>query len=446
VTELDLVLRAPRMVAAPGLTAGCVGVLDGRIVAVESYRTDLTGRRTVELGADVVLLPGLVDTHVHINEPGRTDWEGFASATRAAAAGGITTLLDMPLNSVPPTVDVPALTVKRAAAEPQVRVDVGFWGGAVPGNQSELRPLDDAGVFGFKCFLLPSGVPEFPHLPPMDLEKYLRILRPLGVPLVVHAEDETAIERAPRAVGRGYASFLSSRPPDAEIVAVARVIEAARTTGARVHIAHLSSADALPIIAAARREGVPITVETCPHYLVFAAEDIGAGATHFKCCPPIREAENRERLWLGLAAGTIDCVVSDHSPCPVDRKRLDVGDFESAWGGIAGLQTSLSAVWTEARRRGFTITDVVRWMAEHPASFAGLTGKGRIAAGYDADFAVFAPEETWRVEPSALAHRHPVSPYAGRRLDGVVRTTWLRGREIDPNAPHGRLLGRGDRA
>ena len=448
-TRYDTVLRARRLVTAGREQAGCVGISDGRIIAVEPLESGLEGRRVVELGEDVVLLPGLVDAHVHVNEPGRTEWEGFASATRAAAAGGVTTILDMPLNSIPPTVDVAALEVKRKSALGQISVDVGFWGGAVPGNLGELTGLHAAGVFGFKCFLVHSGVEEFPPLRPEDLEDYLRVLRTVDGLLIVHAEDGDAIEQAPSVHSDDYRDFLSSRPRVAEDRAIGRVIDAARATGARAHILHLSSSDALPLIAEARRDGVRITTETCPHYLTFAAEEIPAGATQFKCCPPIREAANREQLWQGLADGTIDCIVSDHSPCTPELKRLDLGDFAEAWGGISSLQLGLSDVWTEARRRGFSLPDVVRWMAERPAQLVGLQRKGRIEAGYDADFCVFAPDDGFVVDPATLFHRNPITPYAGRHLDGVVRSTWLRGLEIggaEPadDRPRGDLLTRGE--
>jgi allantoinase len=444
-TELDLVLRAPRVVTAAGEVARRIGVADGRIVAIEPLDSDLTAPQTVDLDHDEVLLPGLVDTHVHVNEPGRTEWEGFATATRAAAAGGVTTIVDMPLNSIPPTVDVAALEVKRKAAEHQAAVDVGFWGGAVPGNLRELRGLHDAGVFGFKCFLLHAGVDEFPHLEPRELPPVLEEIRSFGSLLIVHAEDSDAIDRAPTAHGELYRDYLASRPRGAENVAIAQVIEAARWTRARVHILHLSSSDALPMIRSARRDGVQITVETCPHYLVFTAEEVQDGQTQFKCCPPIREADNRELLWGGLTAGDIDAVVSDHSPCTPELKRFDLGDFGVAWGGIASLQVGLSAVWTEARRRGATLCDVVRWMAERPAAIAGMRRKGHVALGYHGDFCVFAPDEAFVVDPDRLQHRHPVTPYAGRPLAGVVRGTWLRGRRVDPDGePGGRLLRRGE--
>jgi allantoinase len=444
VTELDLVLRAPRVITSDGEVARRIGVADGRIVAIKPLDDELAGRHLVDLGDDEVLLPGLVDTHVHVNEPGRTEWEGFATATRAAAAGGVTTLLDMPLNSVPPTVDTAALEVKREAAEHQASVDVGFWGGAVPGNLDELRGLHDAGVFGFKCFLTHSGVDEFGHLEATDLPNVLAEVASLGSLLIVHAEDSESIDHAPAAHGQWYRDFLASRPRAAENVAIAQLIGAARHTGGRAHVLHLSSSDALPKIRTARRDGVLITVETCPHYLSFTAEEVPDGHTQFKCCPPIREAANRELLWAGLRAGDIDTIVSDHSPCSPELKRLDLGDFGLAWGGVASLQLGLPAVWTEGQRRGASLAEVVGWMARRPAQIAGLRCKGQVRLGYHADFCVFAPEEAFVVDPSRVRHRHPLTPYTARRLTGVVRQTWLRGRRIDTDdEPTGRLLRRG---
>ena len=442
--KLDLLFRAPRVITAAGEVARCIGVRDGRIVVIEPIDAELDAEEVVELGDDEVLIPGLVDTHVHVNEPGRTEWEGFATATRAAAAGGVTTIVDMPLNSIPPTVDVEALAVKRRVAADQAYVDVGFWGGAVPGNVPDLRGLHDAGVFGFKCFLLHSGVDEFPPLDPEGLELALKEIASFGAMMIVHAEDAHAIDRAPSPRGDNYTDFLSSRPRGAENLAIAEVIELSRWTGCRVHILHLSSSDALPMIESARRDGVKLTVETCPHYLSFVSEEIPAGATQFKCCPPIREAANRELLWQGLADGVIDCVVTDHSPCTVDLKRFDIGDFGVAWGGIASLQISLSAVWSEAKRRGYSLNDVVRWMAEKPARQVGLNTKGHIALGYAADLAVFAPDEAFIVDVAKLQHKNPVSAYDGRPLAGVVRSTWLAGKRIDLDEdPRGRLLSRG---
>jgi allantoinase len=436
-SELDLVVRARRVVTPAGEAPAAVGVRSGRIATVGRYEDAPAG--TVTLADEEVLLPGLVDSHVHVNEPGRTDWEGFATATAAAAAGGITTIVDMPLNSVPPTVDPAALAAKRAAAAGRVHVDVAFWGGAVPASLGRLRALHEAGVVGVKCFLLDSGVPEFPPLDAEQLRAALAELAAFDGLLVAHAEDPATIEAAPPAAGPDYRAFVRSRPPEAETRAVATLIEAARATGARVHVAHVSAAAVLPLLEAAVADGVRITAETCPHYLTLAAEDVPAGATEAKCCPPVRDRANREALWAGLRAGTLGCVVSDHSPCPPELKRFDTGDFGAAWGGIASLQLALPLVWTGARERGLTLPDVVRWMAAGPAALTGLAGKSRIAPGADADLVAFAPEETFVVDPARLRHRHAVSPYAGRTLHGVVRTTWVRGRETGVE-PIGTLL------
>ncbi len=441
-------MRADRVVTGDGLVPAMVAVTNGKISAVLPVNAAQAGGTAdvVQLGADEVLLPGLVDTHVHVNEPGRTHWEGFATATAAAAAGGITTIADMPLNCLPPTTGVTALRLKQTAAAGQCRVDVAFWGGAVPGNEPDRAALHKAGVLGFKCFTVDSGVPEFPPLDHAGLEHAAAQLAGLGGLLLVHAEDAQWIARAAKPSGRAYGGFLSSRPDVAETAAVERALEIARRTGVRLHILHVSSAAVLPMLAAARTEGLAVTAETCPHYLALAAEDIPDGATQFKCCPPIRARANRDQLWEGLRAGIIDCVVSDHSPCPPALKRLADGDFGGAWGGIASVQLALPVVWTFGRERGVSVADLARWMSAAPASVAGLPDKGGIAVGRDADLVAFAPDERFTVEPGMLAHRHKLTPYDGTRLAGVVRRTWLRGREVYPGAgtarPSGRLLVR----
>ena len=445
--DLDLVVRARRAVVGGAEVAACVGIAGERIAAITPYDAPPAAARTVDLEADEVLLPGLVDTHVHVNEPGRTEWEGFATATAAAAAGGVTTILDMPLNSIPPTTTVAHLETKRRAAEGQVHVDVGFWGGAVPGNVPDLAGLHDEGVFGFKCFLLDSGVPEFGALEGEAFAAAMAETARLGALMIVHAEsadllDESALD------GRHYAGFLASRPHVAEDAAIALVLGQAAATRGRAHVVHLSSSDAVPLLRAARADGVDVSVETCPHYLTFAAEQIPDGATELKCCPPIRESANREALWAALAEGDIDFVVSDHSPCTPDLKERGGGDFGAAWGGIASVQLGLSAVWTGARDRGFSLVDVVRWMATAPADRVGLPHKGRIEVGADADLVRFAPDEERVVDVAALHHRNPVSAYAGRRLAGVARETWLRGTSLGSgveDAPRGRLIRRGAR-
>ena len=450
-TTPDLRVWAQRAITPAGERRCVVDITGGLI---DDVRVDPSGTPGVPgprsgaelyLGADEVLLPGLVDSHVHVNEPGRTEWEGFATATAAAAAGGVTTIVDMPLNSIPATVDVAALLVKRASAAERISVDVAFWGGAVPGNVADLWPLWQAGVVGFKCFLLPSGVEEFPPLDQAGLLAAMRAIADFDGLLIAHAEDQAVIDRAPAPAGSRYKRFLDSRPPEAEVSAITRLIDAMRETGCRTHIVHLSAADALPQIAAARAEGLPLTVETCPHYLTLTAEAIVDGATEFKCCPPIREDGNRDRLWEALADGVIDCIVSDHSPATVAMKSFDTGDFATAWGGISSLQLGLPVIWTEAARRGFALSDVVRWMSSAPARLAGLADgaapKGALAAGFAADLVVFAPEQHFTVDLAHLRHRNPVSPYAGARLDGVVRQSWLAGQQIFPTRPAGRVGG-----
>lgn len=437
----DLVLAVDRVLIDGGFRPAAVFVDAGRITRVgppEEAPAD-----AVRLGPDEVLLPGLVDTHVHVNEPGRTEWEGFRSATAAAAAGGVTTLIDMPLNSIPPTVDVPALEVKRAAAARSALVDVGFWGGAVPASLTRLRPLWEEGVFGFKCFLAPSGVDEFPHLRYEQLDAALDELAAFDGLLIVHAEDPGVLDRHANQGGRHYPAFVESRPEEAETTAIDAVLAGLRRTGGRAHILHLSAAAAVARIRDAKAEGLRITAETCPHYLVFDEAHIPDGATQYKCCPPIRDAANQDVLWEALLDGTIDLVVSDHSPSTAERKFAGAGDFQVAWGGIAGLQFGLPAVWTEARRRGVPLETVVGWFSRSTADFAGLTAKGRIAEGADADLIVFAPDALHRIDAEELRSKNRVSAYIGHELAGVVRATYLAGEPVDlDGAPRGRLLPR----
>jgi allantoinase len=443
----DLLLAGTAL-TGDGLVPALIAVTGSTISGVHHPGDEPTfsGVPVHRLAADEVLLPGLVDTHVHVNEPGRTHWEGFATATRAAAAGGVTTIVDMPLNSLPPTIDAASLALKRAAADGQCWVDVAFWGGAVPGNERHRGGLQEAGVRGFKCFLADSGVPEFPPLDRAGLRRAAAQIAELGGLLLVHAEDPACLGAVCGPGGGDYAAFLRSRPPKAETSAIEAVIETARHTGVRAHILHVSNADALELLAGARAEGLAVSSETCPHYLALTAEEVPAEGTEFKCCPPIRDRANADRLWAGLLAGVIECVVSDHSPCPPELKLPGTGDFARAWGGIASLQLSLPVVWTAGRERGCRLADLARWMAAGPADLAGLATKGRIAPGYDADLVAFAPDAGFVVEPGMLEHRHKLTPYAGRRLTGVVRRTWLRGREIfgtDQAAaaePAGRLL------
>jgi len=435
-SEFDLLIRGSRVVVEDREGPRAIAISQGRIAAVLPEDADVHAAEEVRVDADAVILPGLVDTHVHICEPG-TDWEGFASATAAAAAGGITSLVDMPIDSFPATVDLDTLAAKRRAAEGQLQVDLALWGGLTPRNVHTIGALIDAGAVGLKCFLVDPGSPDFEAVDDTVLEQALAITAPAGVPVMVHAEDFAGAPRLP-AVSRRYAEWLAARPPSTEDRAVARVIAAAKRTGGWAHIAHVSSASSLPLLRDAQRVGVRVTAETCPHYLTLAAEEIADGQTSAKCGPPIRERAHQTALWDALRSGTLGAVVSDHSPClPVQK----TDDFATAWAGVSSLQVSPAVVWTAARARGFALTDLARWMSSSPAAIAGLRDKGRIAVGADADLCVFAPDETFVVDPALLLHRHPVCPYAGRTLSGVVRATMLRGRWID-ETPTGRLVSR----
>jgi allantoinase len=423
----DFALRSSRVVTAGGVRAAVVVVRGGRIEAVGPEAPK--GLKVREAGA-LAILPGVVDAHVHVNEPGRTEWEGFATATRAAAAGGVTTIVDMPLNSIPVTTTVQALDIKRSAARGRVLVDCAFWGGVVPGNAADLPALIAAGARGAKAFLVHSGIAEFEASDRATLRTAMLALKAAGAPLLAHAELIGACCASP-SVSPDYAPYLASRPRAWENDAIRMLVELCRETGCKTHVVHLSSSDAIEIVAAARAEGLPVSAETCPHYLTFAAESIPALSPAFKCAPPIRERENRERLWRGLRDGVIDMVVSDHSPSPPDLKTREGGDFMKAWGGISSLQFSLSAVWTGASARGFELSDVSRWMSERSAGLAGLSArKGSIAPGQDADLILFDPEGTFTVAPETVLHRHPMTPYLGMELQGVVRTTYLRGHKV----------------
>ena len=447
----DLVIRGLRVLTPEGVHAAAIHVAEGRIARVTAFDDVPSSARLVEAG-EALIFPGLVDTHVHVNEPGRTEWEGFATATRAAAAGGVTTLLDMPLNSIPPTTSVAALEVKRAAALGRCAVDTGFLGGLIPGNAAELAPLHLAGAFGFKCFLCPSGVAEFPPMSPRDLHEAAPSLAALDALLMVHAEWPPALEHAAGTSGdpRSYATWLAGRPVTAETDAVRFLIGFAREWGLRVHVVHVSACETVELIASARAEGVRMTAETCPHYLGFAAEEIPDGATEFKCAPPIREARHREGLWEALARDRLDAVVSDHSPAPAAMKLREEGDFLRAWGGIASLQLRLPAIWTGARARGYPPERLAAWLCAGPARLAGLTGhKGVIAAGYDADLVLWHPEKEFVVNDTVLRHRHPITPWLGRTLAGVVEATYLRGEQAYASGAadqpaRGRLLTRLD--
>ncbi|SDZ34387.1 allantoinase AllB [Herbiconiux ginsengi] len=446
----DLAIRASSVFTEGRWRPATIAVRGGVVAAIADHDEEVPAHTVVTLPEGQVLVPGIVDSHVHVNEPGRTEWEGFTTATRAAAAGGVTTIVDMPLNSIPPTTTVEALHLKRAAAAPQASVDVGFWGGAIPSSLGALEPLWAAGVFGFKAFLSPSGVDEFPHLSTAQLRSALTEIAGFGGLLIVHAEDPEVLDRSGNHGGADYGAFVASRPELAEEDAIAHVIDGVRATGARAHILHLSSARALGAIRAAKAEGLPITVETCPHYLSFSAEHIPDGATQFKCCPPIRDEANRDLLWEALLDGTIDLIASDHSPSTAELKFAGDGDFQEAWGGISGLQLSFPAVWTAARERGIPLERVLGWMAVNTAALLGLDEvKGAIAVGADADLVAFSPDESFAVHAEELEHKNAVSAYDGRTLRGVVETTWLagevvylRGEADGERMPRGRLLER----
>lgn len=431
----DLIIRGRNVVLPDATEARSIHIRNGVIESVKQYDEISADCELIEAGENSAIMAGMVDTHVHVNAPGRTEWEGFRSATRAAAAGGTTTIIDMPLNSIPATTTVAALKTKVDEARDKCFVDVGFWGGVVPGNTTELAPMVEAGVAGFKCFLVPSGVDQFQHVTEDDLREAMPELARLNALLIVHAElPELIDESAVTGSTADYQTFLDSRPRAAENQAVELMIRLSREFGTRVHIVHLSSADAVPLLRQARAEGVAIAAETCPHYLHLTAEEIPSQATEFKCCPPIREASNRERLWYGLAEGTIDMIVSDHSPCPVAMKLHNEGNFLAAWGGISSLQLRLPVVWTEAERRGFSLQDLAKWVCENPARQVNLESrKGTIAVGRDADLVIWDPQREFTVNAAALEHRHKLTPYHREQLKGAVRRTFLRGKRIYDN-------------
>lgn len=436
-----LAIRSRRVVTPDGERPALIVARDGVTERVLSY--DWSEQPNVVDYGDLVIMPGLVDTHVHINEPGRTDWEGFRTATRAAAAGGITTIVDMPLNSTPATVSEDALAHKRDAAQGKCHIDVGFWGGVVPGNAAALRGLRAHGVLGFKCFMVPSGVEDFAEVGEHDLRQAMPVLAELDAPLLVHAESPGPIMRASAAAEafdpRRYSTWLRSRPVEAELEAIELLVRLSREFGTRVHVVHVAAGDAIALIRAARAAGVRISAETCPHYLYFAAGDIPDAALAFKCAPPIRDARDRDRLLAALGDGDLDLVASDHSPAPPALKSPADGSFFSAWGGIASLQIALPVTWSAALRRGHTPADIARWMSAAPAALAGLSGrKGAIAPEHDADFVIWDPDACFTVDAHKLEHRHKITPYDGQTLSGTIRATYLRGHLIHEN---GALVG-----
>jgi allantoinase len=426
--------RSTRVVTNQGLAPATLVVEEGRIAEVRAWNATPEWSQLQDFG-DLVLLPGLVDPHVHINEPGRTEWEGFWTATRAAASGGVTTLVDMPLNCVPETTTPAALEAKRGAAEGKAWVDWAAWGGVIHGNTKEIKPLAAAGVSGFKCFLIHSGIDGFTWVGEDDLRLALEQLRGTGLPLLAHAEVAGPVNEATKALNassadwRKYATYLASRPDSAELDAITLLIRLSEEFTTPIHIVHLSSARALPMLADARKRGVAVSAETCTQYLWFAAEEIADGATEFKCAPPIRNAKNREALWQALVDGLIDMVSTDHSPCPPEMKGREAGRWDAAWGGIASLGLALPVLWTGMCRRGLPIDRIAKWMAREPARLAGLAGtKGEFIVGADADLIVFDPDRTWKVTADDLHFRHKLSPYLGAELRGRVKATWLRGK------------------
>ncbi|MFN8672077.1 MAG: allantoinase AllB [Candidatus Sericytochromatia bacterium] len=429
--KADLVIKSNRILTPNGFVDGFLLIKDEKILDITKTYTENSFH---DVGNSVVMA-GIVDSHVHVNEPGRTDWEGFETATKAAAAGGITTLVDMPLNCSPVTVSEKALNIKLEAIKGKLWVDCGFWGGVIPNNLDELEKLLKAGVLGCKAFLIDSGIDEFPNANKKDLQEAMPILKKYNVPLLVHAElEDEASKNFVYTDSKSYQNFLDSRPKSLEDNAINLVIELCKENHCRTHIVHLSSADALNSINEAKKSGLPFSVETCPHYLTFSAEEIDDGDTRFKCCPPIREKSNNEKLWDGVKNGTIDFIVSDHSPCTANLKLMEAGDIEKAWGGISGLQFSLSLIWTEAKKREISIETLSDLMSVKTAEFIGLANtKGKISKGFDADLLIWNPEEEFVIEEKMIQHKNKVTPYLNKKLFGVVKETYLRGNKIYEN-------------
>ncbi|HTR80161.1 MAG TPA: allantoinase AllB [Bacteroidota bacterium] len=445
------ILSSRRVITPDGIRAAGIVVNEGIIADVVGVEEFPKGMPVEDFG-DLVVMPGLIDTHVHVNEPGRTEWEGFECATKAAAAGGITTIVDMPLNSSPVTTSVEALNAKLSAAKGKLHVDCGFYAGLVPGNASDVAPLLEAGVLGVKAFLIDSGIDDFPPVSEEDLRVGMKIIAKTQAPLLVHAElADISTLHVKHGDDQSFQKYLSSRPRKWEHDAINLLIRLCAEYNCRTHIVHLSSADEIPALRSARSAELPLSVETCPHYLFFSADEIPEKDTRFKCAPPIRERENRERLWTALRDGDIDCIVSDHSPCPPEMKLMPSADFSGAWGGIASLQLGLPIVWTEASRRGFALTDVATWMSTNTARLVNLEHrKGKIARGYDADIAIWNPDAAFIVEPWRTEHRHKTTPYEGKKLYGKVERTYLAGRKVFdggkfPDLPQGKIITRSEK-
>jgi allantoinase len=429
--------------ASRGERPGAVLIRGEKILDVVPIQ-EIPSEISVEDVGNDIIMPGLVDTHVHINEPGRTDWEGFETATKAAAAGGITTLVDMPLNCIPVTTTVDALKQKLLATQGKLWVDCGFYGGLIPGNLQDLESLADAGVLGFKAFLSHSGIDEFPKISENHLREALPIIAKKGLPLLVHAELENGATTTKDHFT--YKSFQDSRPKSWENNAVRLLIQLCQEYNTKIHIVHLSSAEILPEISIAQNDGFPISVETCPHYLHFTSDNIDDGDTRFKCAPPIWESDNRENLWSGLESGIINFITSDHSPCTADLKNLETGDFAKAWGGISSIQFTLPVIWTECKQRGYSLNQIINWMSTQPTKFIGLDHKkGQIASGFDADLVCWNPDKIYTIEKDAIHHKNKLTPYEGETLYGVVNNTYLRGQKVYENDkflnhPNGKIL------
>lgn len=428
----DLALKSKNTITPEGKTEALVLIRDGRIADLAPIETEVSCE-VIDL-QDKALMPGVIDTHVHINEPGRTDWEGFDTATKAAIAGGLTTLIDMPLNSAPVTTTVANFEEKLAVARQNLHTNCGFWGGVIPGNEKEIEPLIQKGILGFKAFLTHSGIDDFPNATEADLRKVMPILASHNLPLLVHCELSEENDNWRKNDKRSYQNYLASRPKKWEDDAVALMIRLCEEFNCRTHIVHLSSANSLEQIAAAKAKGLPLTVETGQHYLFFNAEAIPDGQTQYKCAPPIREKENNDQLWEALKTGLIDFVATDHSPAPPDLKQLRSGDFTTAWGGIASLQFALPVLWTAAKKRGLQFNYIARWLSENPSKLAGLENqKGKIAKGFDADLVVLDPEKTFTVTEAGTYHKHKISPYNGLELNGVIEQTYLSGKKVFDN-------------
>ena len=433
----DFAIASQRVLTLEGEKPAAILIKGEKILDVVSIENIPENCPTEEMGNNMIM-PGLVDAHVHINEPGRTDWEGFETATKAAAAGGITTIVDMPLNCIPVTTTVDALNQKIIATKDQLWIDCGFYGGLIPDNIQDLESLADAGVLGFKAFLSPSGIDEFPNISEKHLREALHILAKKGIPVLVHAELENGATSSEE--NKTYKYFQESRPKSWENNAIKLLIQLCREFNVHIHIVHLSSADILPEIAQTRKDGFPLTVETCPHYLHFSSERISDGDTRFKCAPPIWNGENRENLWAGLEEGIINFITSDHSPCTPELKNLEAGNFEKAWGGISSIQFALPVIWTECKQRGYSLEQLINWMSKQPAKFVGVDDlKGQISPGFDADLVCWNPDKKYIIKKEAIHHKNKLTPYEGESLYGVVNATFLRGQKVYEN---GQFLGK----